>query len=78
MAAEPPADPPADPPAKPRRRRRPAKRTSLAPNPKVATAGLAGAITTIIVIVFNIDDAELSAALTTVIAFLAVYLTPAK
>jgi hypothetical protein len=52
---------------------------SLAPTAKVGVAGLAGALTTVILAATGIEaSAELSAAITTLIAFVAGYLTPER
>jgi putative flippase GtrA len=54
---------------------------SAAPRPKVAAAGIAGAITTIVIWILNSllgveVPPEVAAAITTVLAFLAGYFTP--
>jgi putative flippase GtrA len=53
----------------------------VAPRPKVAAAGIAGAITTIVIWILNSllgveVPPEVAAAITTVLAFLAGYFTP--
>jgi len=59
-------------------RRRDPKPTSWVPHPKVATVGLAGALTTVgVALVGSSPTPELTAAITTIVAFGVAYLIPA-
>ena len=55
------------------------RKRSYAPTAKVGAVGIAGAITTVFLAVTGIEaDESLTAAITTIVAFIAGYITPSK